>query len=121
MFTTTKPSKSNRQYLSREVWEKHVADYHVSGLTPPQYAKQYGLVLPTFRNWILRIKQRQRESQQTFVPVKVNNTATPSPIVDSSVAHDIHITLPNGIQCTFNAMHNPKQVLSWIDELRALA
>jgi transposase-like protein len=117
--------KSNRQYLSRAVWEKHVADFHASGLTQPEYAKKHGLVLTTFRNWVRRVirdRQSLPTESPTFIPVKVN-TSTDSLLEED--CHDkptgeLHITLPNGIQCTFPTNHAPKLILPWIEYLRVL-
>ena len=112
--------KSNRQYLSRAAWETHVADFRASGLTQPEYAKLHGLVLTTFRNWIRRIRCDQQETAQTFMPVKVNMATLASLDTDKALPQDIHITLPNGIQCTFPSNHAPKLILPWIEYLRVL-
>jgi len=112
---------SNRQYLSRAIWEKHVAEFHASGLSTPEYSRQHNLVLPTFRNWIRRLDEDNKgKAQPAFMPVKVNVTELTALDTDNAVAQDIHITLPNGIQCTFTARHIPKLILPWIEYLRVL-
>ena len=120
MPTTQHTRKSNRQYFSRAVWEKHVADFRASGLTQPEYAKLHGLVLTTFHSWIRRIRCDQQETAQTFMPVKVNMASLQSIETDNGLPQDIHITLPNGIQCTFPSNHAPKLILPWIEYLRVL-
>ena len=120
MPTTQHTRKSNRQYFSRAVWEKHVADFQASGLTQLEYAKKHGLVLTTFQNWIRRIRRDKHNNEQTFMPVKVNMTTLASLDTDKALPQDIHITLPNGIQCTFTSQHAPKLVLPWIEYLRVL-
>lgn len=113
--------KSNRQYLSRAVWEKHVAEFHASGLSIPEYARRYDLVLPTFRNWIRRLHEdNKRKAEPAFMPVKVNVAELTALDTDDAVTQDIHITLPNGIQCTFTSQHIPKLIIPWIEYLRVL-
>ena len=112
---------SNRQYLSRDTWIKHIKSYETSGLTQPKYAKENGLVLATFRNWIHRLQREEHEKKdQTFLPVKVNLAEIKAMPVEEGLKTDIHITLPNGIQCSFTTQHKPNLIMPWIDYLRVL-
>ena len=120
MPTSQYTRKSNRQYLSRTAWQKHVTDYQASGLTQPEYAKAHGLVLTTFRNWIRRIAHEQQNTEQAFLPVSLNIHDTKELNVEEGLKQDIHVTLPNGIQCTFTSQHAPNLIMPWIEYLRVL-
>jgi hypothetical protein len=117
-------SISKRQYLGREAWIKHIADYKSSGLSQSEYAKQHGLVDATFKNWIQKLRREARESANTvkpqLVPVKVNLADVNAMDLQQGLSFDIEITLPNGIQCTFTPQHRPNLILPWIDYLKAL-
>jgi len=121
MPTSRTAKSSNWQYLSREVWKKHIADYKVSGLRQSDYANKHGLVLPTFRNWIHRLQRDEQATQSpTFLPVTVNLSELKTQDVEKELSLDIQITLPNGIQCSFTPQHAPKLILPWIEYLRVL-
>ena len=113
-----------RVFLGREAWVQHISDYKQSGLTQPEYAKRHELNLTTFQNWIAKLKRegRSRRSESTtFVPVTVNSTVLsvdkkePGPKTS-----DLHIRLPNDIECTFPSNHAPSLILPWIEYLRVL-
>ena len=114
----------SRVYLGRKAWEKHVSDFHHSGLTQPEYAKQHQLNLTTFRNWITKLKREAQSSPETssaFIPMKVsNNTLSKQPTSSKAADSGLHIRLPNGIECTFPPNHAPGLILPWIEYLRVL-
>lgn len=121
MPTSSNAKSSNRQYLSREVWEKHITDYKASDLSQLDYANKHCLVLPTFRNWIHRLQRNEQETQfPTFLPVTVNLPELKTRDIEKGLSQDIQITLPNGIQCRFTPQHAPKLILPWIEYLRVL-
>lgn len=112
----TKP----RIYLGRKAWESHVETYLKSELTQSAYCQKHDLVLTTFHNWVSKIKREKSigdTSANTFVPVKIVPPALSSPERESG---ELHICLPNGIECTFPANHAPKLILPWIEYLRVL-
>ena len=122
--TETSNSKKTRVFLGREAWVEHVSEYQQSGLTQPEYAKKHNLNTATFRNWITKLKREERATslQSTaFVPVKVNATSlnVDRPVPDAKT-HELHIRLPNGIECTFPSNHAPALILPWIEYLRVL-
>jgi len=116
---------STRQFLSRDIWIKHCSDYKSSGLTQPDYAKKHGLNIATFRNWIHRLHQEEREKNinhegPAFLPVTLNLNEAKSLNLERGLSQDILITLPNGIQCRFTTQHQPKLIVPWIEYLRVL-
>ena len=116
-----KQRTKTRVFLGREAWVQHCKDYQASGLSQPDYAKKHGLVLTTFRNWIHRLQREEHEKKgQTFLPVKVNLAEVKAMPVEEGLKADIHITLPNGIQCSFTTQHKPNLIMPWIDYLRVL-
>ena len=56
----TTNSKKSRVFLGRVAWVEHVSEYHQSGLTQPEYAKQHNLNSAYFRNWITKLKREER-------------------------------------------------------------
>ena len=116
--------KKARVFLGREVWIQHIRDYRKSGLTQPEYAKKHNLNTATFRNWITKLKREERATSQqptAFVPVKVNPTVLSVDRKESAPdSRDMHIRLPNGIECIFPPNHAPSLIVPWIEYLRVL-
>ena len=116
--------KKARVFLGREAWIQHIRDYRKSGLTQPEYAKKHNLNTATFRNWITKLKREERATSQqptAFVPVKVNPTVLSVDRKESNPdSSDLHIRLPNGIECTFPSNHAPSLIVPWIEYLRVL-
>ena len=52
--------KKSRVFLGREAWINHVNEFKKSGLTQPAYAKRHNLNMATFRNWVARLKKKNR-------------------------------------------------------------
>jgi len=115
--TDTSTENKTRVFLGREVWTKHFHGYQQSGLTQNQYAEKHGLNATTFKNWIARLKREKR--QPTFIPLKIGSAKSEKPAQDPDRGQ-MHIRLPNGIECTFPASHTPSQILPWIEYLRVL-
>ena len=113
-----------RVFLGREAWVQHISDYKQSGLTQPEYAQRHELNLTTFQNWISKLRRegRSRSSDSTtFVPITVNPTVLSVDKKEPGQKNsDLHIRLPNGIECTFPSNHAPGLILPWIEYLRVL-
>jgi len=118
-------STSNRKFIRRNTWIAHIETYKTSGLSQIEYAKKHELNLATFRNWIHRLQRESRKSpalsdKPAFLPVTLNSREINELNLDQGLKQDIHISLPNGIQCRFTTQHNPKLIVPWIEYLRVL-
>jgi len=124
----SKPESNKEQkarvFLGRDAWVQHISDYQQSGLTQHEYAKRHEANLTTFQNWITKLKRENRSRSATstkFVPITVNPTALSVDKKEPGAkSRDLHIRLPNGIECTFPSNHAPGLILPWIEYLRIL-
>jgi transposase-like protein len=116
---------STRKFIRRDAWISHIESYKTSGLSQVEFAQKHDLNLATFRNWIHRLHQESQKSpaqieKPAFLPVSLTTQEVKAMDFEQGLKHDIHVSLPNGIQCRFTAQHNPKLIVPWIEYLRVL-
>ncbi len=75
---------------NREFWMGHVRAWRVSAITQRAYCEQHGLKLSALGYW-----SRRDEGQVTLVPVKLQESSSPSLVLRS--ASGWQLSLPPGV------------------------
>lgn len=86
---------NTEQKIKREKWKALIAEYEKSSLSQVDFCKKNELSPAQFGYYRSTLKQKQNEfkkSNNTFVPIKINQQAN---------INEIRLSLPNGFQCTF--------------------